>query len=221
MPLPADIDYRQFQDAVVPGIAGLHRSMQAILDSALVAEANVLIVGAGGGREIETIGASPRRYQMVGVDASPEMLAQARRCVDSAGLADRTELVRGDVSDLSNDLHHAATALFVMHFLPDDGSKASFLYQIRRRLHTGGTYLHVDVCFDGREHYERGAAAYVAQAQLGGLSADGAQRVAKAVADMPIIPETTLLDRFQQAGFAALTPFFRGLWYTGWWAEAA
>jgi hypothetical protein len=36
-----------------------------------------------------------------------------------------------------------------------------------------------------------------------------------------IVSEARTLALFHETGFRLVTPIFRGLWYAGWWAEAA
>lgn len=212
--------FRDFHDAVVPGVAALHRMVRSIFDAELADNARILISGAGGGRELETLGASPRKYRLIGVDPSADMLEMARLCTSGRNFDSRTTLVAGTAADLPAEPHDAATSLFVMHFLPDDGAKSAYLDAIRHRLRHGAPYLHVDMCRDGRESFERLAAVYAQHAELGGLPATDATRLAERVADLPLISEGLLLERLQQAGFRVVAPFYRGLWYTGYWMEA-
>ncbi len=211
---------RQFQRAVVPGADGLYRMVQAIFDSVLPDHASVLIAGAGGGREIETLGASPSRYRMVGVDPSDEAMAAARATAEACGALARTSLVKGFVHDLPDDAHDAATSLFVMHFVPDDGAKGRYLHAIRDRLRQGGAYVHVDVTFASREAFSRMAPVYALHARLGGLEPDAAARLAERIGAMPVISEEATLALMALCGFRVVAPFYRGLWYTGWWLEA-
>jgi hypothetical protein len=37
---------------------------------------------------------------------------------------------------------------------------------------------------------------------------------------MPIISEAETRELLAQSGFRVVAPFYRGLWYSGWWAEA-
>ena len=213
--------FQEFQSAVVPGIEGLYRSTLAIFDVALPAGACILVVGAGGGRELETFSTSSRNYRLVGVDPSPEMLALARDVVDQRCLQQRATLHQGVVDDLpENVLYDAATSFLVMHFLEDDGSKQRYLEAIRKRIRLGSPYVHVDVCFDGLDTFSRLQPVYAAHAMLNGLDPNQAVSVSKRVGTMPILSEDALYQHFKQAGFKIVAPFFKGLWYAGWWLEA-
>ena len=214
--------FRSFQTRVVPGVEGLHRIIRAAFETILKPGARILIAGAGGGREIETLGASSAKYELVGVDPSSDMLRVAHACVDANNLSQRTRLVEGHVSDLPEGPHFdAATALFVMHFLPDDGAKRDFLRSIRSRLKLSAPYIHVDVCFDDAAMFERLKPVYARHASIGGLAPEIAADVAANVGTMPIVSEAIIHERLAESGFKLVAPIFRGLWYAGWWAEAA
>lgn len=207
-----------FQRAVVPGADGIYRMARAIFDSVLADEARILILGAGGAREIEALGASARAYRMVGVDPAEDMLGLARGFVERAGLGARVRLVRGLVEDVVEADFHAAMSVFVMHFVEGVEAKARYLAAIRSRLRTGAAYLHVDV---GGDHVARFAPVYARHAVLGGLGAEAAEALPKRVAAMPVITEAETLALFAGAGFRIVAPFYRGLWYCGWWLDAS
>ena len=221
MNLSSSNTFQDFQSAVVPGVDGLHRSTLAIFAVALKAGASILVVGAGGGRELETFGTSSGNYLLVGVDPSPEMLALARDAVERRGMEQRASLYQGVVDDLPDKpLYDAATSFFVMHFLENDGSKQRYLSAIRRRLRAGAPYVHVDACFDGSDAFGRLEPVYAAHAMLNGLEPEQAVLLSKRVGAMPILSEEALCRLFKEAGFRVIAPFFKGLWYTGWWLEA-
>lgn len=211
--------YRDWQ-RVVPGLAGLYDGMRAILEAELPDAAHVLIVGAGGGREIERLADSASGFRMTGVDPSPAMLALAEQFVGSSQMT----LVRGVVEDLpSNAGFDAATSLFVMHFLAGLEAKRRYLRSIRARLRSNATYLHADVTLDDARAFERLAPAFRAHAGLMGFDADFAAQATGMLAQMTdgrAISEAATLALLTECGFRPVSPFFRGLWYAGWWAEA-
>jgi tRNA (cmo5U34)-methyltransferase len=224
-PMPVN-EYRRFQE-IIPGVEALYRSARAILDASLPSHSHVLIAGAGAGREIEALGASPRGYRLTGFDPSADMLALASTY--AGALAERVRLIRGVVDDVDDSsLFDAATSILVMHFLPDTGEKARYLTGIRRRLKAGAPYLHADVCLDDEETFRRMVPAVRAQGVLAGLPeavGDGAAahigRMAFGDGAATVISEARTRELFQAAGFRVIGPFFRGFWYVGWWAEAA
>jgi hypothetical protein len=77
----------------------------------------------------------------------------------------------------------------------------------------------VDVCFHSPDAFERLRPVYAAHAELNGLDPKKADEVARRVGTMPILSEEALEHRFAESGYKIVTPFFRGLWYAGWWLE--
>jgi tRNA (cmo5U34)-methyltransferase len=225
MPMPAS-EYRRVQH-VMPGVDALYRSIRAICDAQLSDAAEILIVGAGGGREIEALAASPNQYRLTGIDPSADMLAIAREYVAAAGAEDRIELIRGQTADAPETTSFdAATSILVMHFLPDDGSKETYLAEIRKRLKPGATYIHVDVTFGDRAEFEALALAMREHAALVGLAeiADfPTAAIAKMAFEQPtssIVSEARARELFTSTGFRVVAPFYKGFWYGGWWLEA-
>jgi tRNA (cmo5U34)-methyltransferase len=72
--------YRRVQH-VMPGVDALYRCIRAICDATLEQDADILIVGAVGGREIEAFAASPRQYRLTGIDPSNAILNIAQEYV--------------------------------------------------------------------------------------------------------------------------------------------
>ena len=101
----------------------------------------LLVVGAGGGAEIETFLPSNPGWSLTGVDPSHDMLALAQARTERLQLAPRVTLLRGTVEVLPTDAtFDAATCLFVLHFLPD-ADKLALLRGLRHRLRPGAPLL--------------------------------------------------------------------------------
>ena len=81
-----------------------------------------------------------RRYQctVVGLDQSPEMLAEGRARVESAGLADRIELVEGRAEELpfEDGSFDALTFTYLLRYVEDPGAT---LAELARVVRAGGT----------------------------------------------------------------------------------
>ena len=215
-------DYRRMQ-AAIPGVDGFYRLLGAIGGVCFPAGGRVLVVGAGGGRELETLGSDPKGFSFLAVDPSSQMLAVARTFAEAAGCLDRTTFLQGEVFDVPGSAgpFDAATSLLVMHFLADDGAKLAYLKAIREHLKPGALYVHADTSFDDAATFERLEPVFLRHAELAGLSPDDMAVWPSIIADAPIIGEARTLDLFRQAGFVQPTPYFRGLWYRGWLCIAA
>lgn len=225
-PMPV-ADYRRLQ-AMIPGLEALYSCLRAVMDASLPTGAKVLIVGAGGGREIEALAPSSKAYRLTGVDPSGDMLSVARDHVALLDATERTTLVKGTVDDLGDSVQFdAATSMLVMHFFPDDGAKLDYLRAIRRRLRPGAPYVHADVSAADRAMFARLSPVVEAHGGLVGMPPEVASAPGRHIGEMAfdgpkalVIPESRTLTLFEEAGFRPVAPIFRGLWYAAWWAEA-
>ena len=217
--------YREAQKAL-PGADALYRLLVAHIEAALPQGGNLLVVGAGGGREIEALGSSSIRYEMTGVDPSEDMLAITQWYAEQAGASNRVQLLQGELPDVSAPPggFDAATSMLVMHFLPDregDGGKAAYLAAIRERLRKGAILLHADVSFEGRATFERVKPTFLQHARLAGLGEDLASAGPKTIEGLPIIGPERTVELLTSAGFASVELFYAALWYRAWVAYAA
>ncbi len=147
---PVDFDTRppvpsaEYAQTVVRVNVG-YELMFTLAHSALRAlgrtDLRVLVVGAGGGAEIETFLRANPDWSLTGVDPSRDMLALAQARAESLRVAHRVTLLPGTVEVLPDDaVFDAATCLFVLHFLTDD-DKCALLRGIARHLLPGAPLL--------------------------------------------------------------------------------
>ncbi len=132
-PMPVS-EYARTVNAVNVGYDLVFTLTHCFLRALQRPDLNLLVVGAGGGKEIEQFLPVNPGWRLVGVDPSRDMLALAQSLADSLGVQDRVELVRGTVEDLpAEQRFDAATCLYVLHFLPD-AAKLALLRGIATRL---------------------------------------------------------------------------------------
>jgi SAM-dependent methyltransferase len=106
-----------------------------LLDFAGIGDTDTLVdIGCGDGR-VPVAAAACRGASAIGVDHAPELIERARRRAESAGVADRVELVVGDARAV--DLAGVTVAFM---FLPV-GALAQLLPQVRRRLAPGSRII--------------------------------------------------------------------------------
>jgi len=211
------------QAAGIPSIEGLYASYTAIMDAALDDSDQVLVVGAGGGREIEALTVSNRRLNLTGIDPSADMLDLASEVARASGFpADRLTLTKGTVDTLDQTpAFDAASSILVMHFLPDDGQKLAFLRSIRERLKPGAPFVLVDVMINDTAEFEQLKPVFVEHARRHGMPDDALKTAPDMIASLPAISEGRTRDLLEEAAFGQVTPFFRSLWYVGVTATAA
>ncbi|WNR45632.1 class I SAM-dependent methyltransferase [Paenibacillus roseipurpureus] len=127
---------------ILPSYDNLYVAMTALLQNLLDEKAHVLIVGAGGGKELLTFGGSNPKWNFTGVDLSDQMMRYAKRKIAGSDIENRTSLYVGGLEELEEThLYDGATCILVMPFVPDDGAKESLLANIASRLKQGAPLL--------------------------------------------------------------------------------
>ena len=130
-------DYERMVRGVNVGYDLLFVLAHAFLRTLPQPELHLLVVGAGGGAEVERFLPNNPAWRITGVDPSAGMLAQAQAKADALGVSDRVTLVLGTVDDLPKEAHFdAATCIFVLHFL-SDVKKLALLRGVAERLNPG------------------------------------------------------------------------------------
>lgn len=204
-PMPVDA-YAHTVQSVNVGYQLFLALSHSCLRSLAKQELQLLVVGAGGGAEIEAFLPPNPGWRLTGVDPSQDMLALARGRTERSGVADRVCLVRGAVDDLPADaVFDAATCLFVLHFLADDDKRA-LLRGIALRVRLGAPVL---VASATRVSVDEALRADVLGTwqQYGQLAGMQAERMAATIAELTrqqalATAESDYVRLFHEAGFA-------------------
>ncbi|MDQ3712894.1 MAG: class I SAM-dependent methyltransferase [Acidobacteriota bacterium] len=215
--IPAE-DYQNNSRKFIPGYDGLYSLAEILLAENLPDKPEILIVGAGGGKEVTQFGRAFPNANFTGVDPSQKPLDAARELVEKNNLQARVALLLGTIDDLEEKQYDAATALLVMHFLKDDGSKLDFLKAIHRRLKPGAQFIIADGCFDkNSKEFDWLLNAFISHARLNGALPEILNNTHKFIEESsPFITETRELELFAEANFGEIRSFFQGLWFRGW-----
>lgn len=215
------VQYREMQRAV-PGVGGLYALLRAAIEKQLPKGGHLLIVGAGGGREIEELAESKKTYRVTAVDPSADNLEGAKHIAEKSCMMDRVRFVQGRVEDLAAVEHafDAASSLLVMHGLPDDGSKLSYLKAIHSRLAPGAALVHADVCVETTAEFDAMVPLYQHHAARQGIDPELAAIDPRVIPSLPIINGARTKDLFEEAGFSHAQEVFRSLWYRCWVSTA-
>lgn len=208
---------------LVPGYETIFRIVLALLHQKLPEQANLLVVGAGGGSELSIFGCSSQ-WQFTGVDPSAEMLRAASIKVEALELSERVCLIQGTLDDVpTTTLFKAATSVLVMHFLPDNGSKLSFLKSIHQRLEIGAPLFLLDLGGErGSKQFEQILSAWKFHAISIGASVEFIEeQLEKVIPHFAVIPENRVIELLNEAGFVEITLFYKALMFSGWMAIKA
>jgi tRNA (cmo5U34)-methyltransferase len=216
---PSDLQGRaQF----VPGYPTMLQMSAQLLAEAFGERGSVLVLGAGGGLELEAFATRWPDWRYCAVDPDTTMLQTARERVQACGALDRVAWVEGTIFEAPQHKHDGATCLLTLHFVADDGEKLRTLQGMHDRLRPGGPLVLVDLCADkGAVDYQRRLDRYQRFALESGAPAAQAasttERVRTVIHSVSAARNEALLH---QAGFTGVDLFYAGLSWRGWVAYA-
>lgn len=205
---------------LVPGSDDLHKMTGVLLAECAPPQANVLVVGAGGGAELGVFAQAHPQWRFVGVDSSEPMLQLAGSTLGP--LAARVDFHRGYVHTAPAGPFDAATCLLTLHFMPLDERLAT-LRAIHQRLQPGAPLVMAHLSFPQASQAERGQwlSRYAAFAIASGVDPEAARRAATAIdTTLPLLSPGEEEALLEQAGFSGTRMFYAGLAFRGWVAYA-
>ena len=211
--------YAEGPPRFVPGFHDTHKMTAILLAERAPADANVLVLGAGGGLELRALAEAEPGWRFCGVDPAGEMLRLAARTLGPH--AGRAELIEGYIEDAPPGPYDAATCLLTLHFLATE-DRLRTLREIRARLKPGAPFVAVHSSFPQEGAARRtGLARYAAFAVRSGADPAQAEAMQEAVA-----ASLTLLDPaadealMAEAGFTGIETFYAAFTWRGWVACA-
>lgn len=198
----------------VPGYADLHRMTQLLLAEYAPAEAEILVVGAGGGLEIAAFAQARPRWRFTGVDPSAEMIALADEVL--ADVRDRVDLVHGFVDDAPPGPFDGATCLLTLHFL-ERAERVRTLTEVAGRLKPGAPFVAAHHCRPDGADQQRWLARSIAFAQEGPVDFEQASQSAEMMAgQLPLLSAAEEEAVFREAGLRDVALFYAGFSFRGW-----
>lgn len=208
--------YQQTAQAKVPGMAALHRMARILLAESVPPEGEVLVLGAGGGLELNAFAQAQPGWRFVGVDPSLPMLELARETLGAN--ASRVSLVQGLIDDAPMREFDGATCLLTLHFLDPD-ARLQTLRGLFLRLKPGGVLVvaHHSYAPEARLRWLRRSAAF---ASANGVLDDKDEASIAVMADkLPAISAEDEVALLETAGFAEVELFYAALSFRGWVAR--
>ncbi len=203
----------------VPGLADLHRMTGVLLAERAPSDANVLVLGAGGGLELTALAQAHAGWRFEGIDPAAEMLKLAAQTMGP--LASRARLREGYIEDASTGPFDAAVCLLTLHFLDAD-ERLSTVREVHRRLKPGAPFVvaHSSLPTE-REDRDIWLTRYMAFAIASGADVEYTGKARDAVDKMSgMLPADTDPAILKAAGFSDVTQFYQGFTWRGWIAYA-
>lgn len=199
----------------VPGLDALLQMTTQLVAEHVGDDARILVLGAGGGSELQAMAAAQPRWRFVGVDPSRAMLDLAAQT--AGDFMDRITMVEGLIDDAPAGPFDAATCLLTLHFL-EPAERLRTLLALHDRLKPGAPFVAAHSAFP-QEEAERGIwlDRYARFAIGAGFDADMAWNARAAVAASlntlePAHDEAIL----RAAGFRDVSLFYAAFTWRGW-----
>ncbi|MGL1933070.1 MAG: class I SAM-dependent methyltransferase [Desulfotalea sp.] len=223
--LPEEIDFNgefsnEYDDVahkIVPAYHLIYELTQHLLRSKTNEEARILVAGSGKGKEIIDFAQNNPKWSFTGFDPAKPMLSIAREKVTALDMENRISFVNGLINDVTENNFDAATSILVMHFLPDDGQKLSFLKGIAQKLKPCATLVLVDLEGTiGSEEYNTLSAAWKNQQIFTrGDDAKVLEEFELREKDVQCIPQKRTESLLAEAGFIKIQKFFQAYLFGG------
>lgn len=203
----------------VPGFEALHRMTAILLAENAPAAARVLVLGAGGGLELQALSLAHPGWSFVGVDPAEPMLDMASRTLGP--LMERVELVHGYIDDAPAGPFDAATCLLTLHFL-DAPERLRTVRALHARLKPGAPFVAAHSSFpQDPSSRPTWLARYAAYAVASGADPQQAAKGRDAVdAHLSLLDPTEDERILRDAGFSDITMFYAAFTWRGWIARA-
>jgi tRNA (cmo5U34)-methyltransferase len=200
---------------LVPGWADMQRMAALLVAERAPEQANVLVVGAGGGAELTTFARMYSQWRFVGIDPSASMLELAQAALGP--LIERVQLHHGYVDTAPTGPFDAATCILTMHFVAADERRRT-LKEIRSRLKPGSPFVMSHLSFpQGAEEKKLWLSRYVAFAISSGVQPESAHNAASAMeANLPLLAPCDEEAMLAEAGFTDSQLFYAGFTFRGW-----
>ncbi len=202
---------------MVPGYVDLQRMAMLLLAERAPDDAQVLVLGAGGGLELKVFAEGQPRWSFVGVDPSAAMLDLARQTL--GGLADRARLHEGLIDSAPGGPFDGAVCILTLHFI-EHAERARTLREVRRRLKPGAPFVvaHFSIPSDKRDLW---LSRYAAFATASGIDRALAESAKTGIGErLPILSPEEDEALLREAGFTGVSLFYAGFAFRGWVAWA-
>ena len=211
--------YAENPPRVVPGFADLQRMATLLLEEHAPEDANILVLGAGGGLELKVFAQAHPKWHLEGIDPASEMLTLAEQTLGP--LRERVELRQGYIDAASEGPFDGAACLLTLHFIGAEERRRT-ITEVHRRLKPGAPFVVAHLSFPqaGNER-TLWLSRYAAFAASSGIAPEKAKSASAAIdKHLNILTPDQDESILRGAGFTTITQFYAGLAFRGWVAYA-
>lgn len=211
--------YTEGPPRFVPGYNAMLSMAAILLAERAHEDARILVLGAGGGLELQTFAQAQPGWRFDGVDPSAAMLGIARQTLGP--LAPRARLHQGYIDDAPEEWFDGASCLLTLHFV-DVAERRRIASEIRRRLKPRAAFVVAHLSApDGDEERPLWLSRYSAFLAASGVEPEQAAAARNAVTNhLDILTPAQDEAVLREAGFSDPTLFYTGFTFRGWVAYA-
>ncbi|UPK46563.1 class I SAM-dependent methyltransferase [Paenibacillus pabuli] len=215
--------YEQSIALKIPGYSHMHDLMERLLAASIADnnEAEILIVGAGGGKEMTMLGKRHAGWMFTGIDPSQAMLQLSERRIQEAGIGARVKLKSMTLEALPEEgVYDGATSMLMLHFIQGMESKRRFLFNLAARLKPGAPLIIAAV----NANLHSPVHPIMMQAWQDHMLSQGIQpeeweRFAASLGrESDPISSEQLIELMEECGFTHITRYFGSFWVEGYYA---
>ncbi|WP_339759849.1 class I SAM-dependent methyltransferase [uncultured Hoeflea sp.] len=207
--------YRARTLQLVPGLRDLHRMTGVLLAERAPGDARILVLGAGGGMELEVLSRMQPGWRFVGMDPSAAMLDLAKTSLGEA--VSRVEFHEGYIDTAPEGPFDAAVCLLTLHFLQAP-ERLTTLRALKNRLKPGAPFVcaHYSFPADGAapDTWLSRAAAFAIES--GVPASQASQNIAGLRERLPVLSPDRDEALLGDAGFSDIELFYAALAFRGW-----
>lgn len=212
-------EYAKGVRRTLPTYDVMYKMAHSYLRQDIGEKASILIVGAGGGTELEVFGVDNTGWSFTAVDPSTSMLAAAESKTRELGLRDRVNFLNGTVADLvESNLYDAATNMLVLHFIDGMEEKRRTLRKINRLLKPGAPFVIASMFGEpGQEEFEGKVRLWkrywLDRTKLDPMIID---EMEESIRCLSFLSEIEIRSLLAEAGFERVTKFLETTMFGGW-----
>ncbi len=199
----------------VPGYHHLQTMAGLLLAERAPADGRILVLGAGGGMELDVFARMQPDWRFVGVDPSAAMLDLARTQLGTR--AKQVTFHQGYIDDAPEGPFDGAACLLTLHFLPE-AERRKTVADVYRRLRPGAPFVVAHHSFrrDGAET-EKWLKRFAAFAIASGVPQAQANGAISAMAEkLPALSPELDEAILREAGFSDVELFYAAFSFRGW-----
>lgn len=210
---PSVLDYEKTIRRKIAGYPLLYEMSSRLMKAGLTGSEDVrlLIVGAGGGEELITMGTYEESWHFTAIDSSENMLNLAKARTDRAKMEKRIRFIRTEVESFpETNRYEGATCLLVLHFVKGIENKRRFLKRLASFLPDHAPFCIALINGDPSGHaFTIQMEAWKQHMISQGIAKEQFDQFAESVGESTdIITEDKLMSLLDECGFEEMSNYF-------------